>query len=298
MPALRHQNVASEGPASDGWQPPPCSGPTAQCRNIARCDWPRQRLGVLTRTIENEIVPRLLLARSAIPPPPVPPAEAAVRPEEPGELALLAIGRDPNAAAALVEAIRVRGVPLETVCLDLLAPAARRLGDMWSEDLCDFTQVTTGLWRLHQVLRDAGAGLPGTGVRTGNDRRILLAPVPGEQHGFGIAMVAEFCRRAGWTVWSEPLASSNDLVGIVRGEWFAVVGLSLSCSDRLEALAANIRRVRRASRNPAVGVLVGGPVFLERPELAVMVGADATAADARQAALQADNLLALRAVSD
>ena len=40
------------------------------------------------------------------------------------------------------------------------------------------------------------------------------------------------------------------------------------------------------------------PGFLEQPELVVMVGADATAVDGRQAALQAESLLALRATSD
>jgi hypothetical protein len=43
-----------------------------------------------------------------------------------------------------------------------------------------------------------------------------------------------------------------------------------------------------AGSNPALGVLVGGRVFVERPDLVALVGADATASDARQAALQAD----------
>jgi methanogenic corrinoid protein MtbC1 len=99
-------------------------------------------------------------------------------------------------------------------------------------------------------------------------------------------------------VWSEPLASSNDLVGIARSEWFAVIGFSVSCTSRMDTLATSIRRVRRVSRNPAVSIMVGGPAFVEHPELVALVGADATATDARQAALQAEALLALRAASD
>ena len=41
--------------------------------------------------------------------------------------------------------------------------------------------------------------------------------------------------------------------------------------------------------------MVGGRVFAEKPELAGLVGADATATDGRQAALQAETLLALLA---
>ncbi len=305
MVALTHRDTASDGRAAKswagrGWASPQCGGTGVKCRNVARCDWPRQRLSLLTQTIEQEIVPRLVLARSAAPAHPVqpPPGTVPVAPEEIGELARLAIAHDPAAAVAFIAAVLARGTTLETVYLDLLAPAARRLGDMWNEDLCDFTQVTMGVWCLHQLLRETGNNVPDPLLRRENDRRILLVPVPGEQHTFGLAMVATMFRRSGWTVWSEPLASSNDLVGIVRNEWFSVVGFSLSSPSRLEALATNIRRVRRASRNPAVGILVGGQVFLERPELVVMVGADATAVDARQATLQAESLVALRATSD
>ena len=304
MVGLTQRELASDG--RDGkvwtreWAPAPCGGPTMKCRNVARCDWPRQRLSLLTQTIEQEIVPRLVLARSAAPAQPVlpPPGTAPVRPGEAEHLAQLTIGRTPGAASEFVGAVLARGTALETLYLDLLAPAARRLGELWSEDLCDFAQVTMGLWCLHQLLRETGNDLPDPLLRRENDRRILLVPVPGEQHTFGLAMVASFFRRAGWTVWSEPLTCSNDLVGIVRSEWFSVVGFSLSCASRMEALATHIRRVRRASRNPAVGILVGGQIFLERPELVVMVGADATAVDGRQATLQAESLVALRATSD
>jgi methanogenic corrinoid protein MtbC1 len=276
---------------------PACGGPVAKCQNLARCDWPHQRLSLLTRTIEHEIVPRLILARNA-----VPDQSAAVSPsptaDEVVELARLVMSNDPTEATSFLEAIQDRGTSLETVYLEMLAPAARHLGDLWAEDLCDFAQVTLGLWRLQQLMRELGNGIDHPPVHRENNRQALLVPVPGEQHTFGLSMVAEFFRRAGWTVWSEPLASSNDLVGIVRSEWFALVGFSVSCGSRMEALATSIRRVRRASRNPAVSIMVGGPAFLENPELAALVGADASAVDGRQAALQAEALLALRATSD
>ena len=56
-----------------------------------------------------------------------------------------------------------------------------------------------------------------------------------------------------------------------------------------------IRALRRASRNRAIGVLVGGPLFIDHPELVARVGADATAIDGGQAPIQAQNLLALLA---
>ena len=39
--------------------------------------------------------------------------------------------------------------------------------------------------------------------------------------------------------------------------------------------------------------MVGGPVFIDHPELATAIGADATAVDGRHAAQQAENVLDL-----
>jgi methanogenic corrinoid protein MtbC1 len=124
---------------------------------------------------------------------------------------------------------------------------------------------------------------------------VFLLPVPGDQHTFGAVIVAEFFRRAGWDVWDDPGASKEEILRIVRSEWFSVVGLSVSCEQHLEGLGSVIRAIRRASRNPSIGVMVGGLPFIDRPERVALVGADATAADGRQATLQAQNLINLLA---
>jgi methanogenic corrinoid protein MtbC1 len=212
------------------------------------------------------------------------------------ELAGLVLSRDAQVVRAFVERMHARGTPVETLYLDLLAPTARRLGDLWCEDACDFGDVTVGLGRLQQVLHELSSAFRSDLPTPEHGRRVLLVPVPGEQHSFGLYMVGEFFRRAGWDVWGEPRVDSGaDLVQLVRSQWFAVVGLSLASETRVDALASGIRALRRASRNRAIGVLVGGPLFVAHPELVARVGADATAIDGGQAPLQAQNLLALLA---
>jgi len=103
--------------------------------------------------------------------------------------------------------------------------------------------------------------------------------------------VLEFFRRAGWRASTGPVESASDLAAMVRRTSFAVVGLSTGCEERLDAIAATIRAVRGASRNRNIGVLVGGPIFIDRPQLATLVGADATAIDGREAVRQARDLL-------
>lgn len=212
------------------------------------------------------------------------------------DLSRLALSEDGPAVIAYVAARQARGTGAEALCLDLLAPAARRMGELWSKDRCDFTAVTEGVWRLQQALRTIDPAptpdsvVRGPAGRLERRRRVLLAPAWGEQHCFGIEMVAAFFRWAGWDVWGGAMLSEDPAVVVAR-ERFDVVGLSLAATDRLPALTATIQAVRKASRNPGLVVLAGGHVFVERPDLALEVGANAAAADARQAVLLTEALL-------
>jgi methanogenic corrinoid protein MtbC1 len=192
------------------------------------------------------------------------------------------LSHEVSVAAAYVETVLERGTNLEAICLDLLAPAARELGLLWEEDECDFMQVTVGLCRLHQILRNIAPELPMESPIPGPERGILLAAVPGEQHTFGITLVAQFLMQAGWDVWQEFPRCNSDILEIVRLNWFTVVGLSIGSDTRLEELSALIKDIRAASRNREIGILAGGPVLVQRPELAAALGADATAADGQQ----------------
>ena len=252
---------------------------------------------LLARAVEAEVVPRLVLAHQAcadgVPAGPDGPVPG---PEDVVALVALALTSDVPTTVAFIDTLRARGVAMERLYLELLAPAARRIGQLWVEDLCSFADVTLALGRLQLVLRELSpAFVPRAGAPRDRRRRAALVAMPGEQHTFGLSVVAEFFLRAGWEVWSEPAPSGAQLAEVVRAQWFAVVGLSVSCDAAVERLPGVIRSVRRASRNPGLGVMVGGRVFFDHPELAAQVGADATATDGRQAALQAETLLALLA---
>ena len=187
--------------------------------------------------------------------------------------------------------ISERQAGVDAVHLDLLAPVARQLGMMWEDDLCDFVQVTVGLLRLQKILANSSSSLGQDEVKRAP--RVLLVPGPGNQHSFGMSMVASFFQRAGWTGWSGVPASSAELLRRVSLERFSVIGFSVGDDRHLDALTSTIRAVRRTSRNREVGIMVGGPVFIAHPELVAMVGADTTASDGRQAVLQAQRLLTL-----
>jgi methanogenic corrinoid protein MtbC1 len=250
-----------------------------------------ERLARLMRTIEGEIVPRLIMSRRL--------KAATVPPEviyneldelDVKEFVRLLLAHEPEVASAYVDTVRSRGAGLEAICLDLLAPAARELGLLWEEDECDFMQVTVGLCRLHQVLRDLSPAFDCDEFPEEGDRGILLVTYPGEQHTFGVTLVAQFLRRAGWEVTQGSPGTVAELLALTRQNFFALVGLSVASDRKRDELAETIRSIREQSRNRAIGVLVGGPLFIANPELAARVGADATASNGRDAVHQAERI--------
>jgi methanogenic corrinoid protein MtbC1 len=249
-----------------------------------------QRHALLAGAVEREVVPRLLVAHRQAP---------AMTLCAPGSVDVeqmtgLVLANDLASQDDLVRRLQAGGASVEQLYLDLLAPAARRLGDMWEQDLCDFTEVTVGLWRLQTILRELGRSVIVPVPQTvAPARRVLLLPAPGEQHTFGLAVVGEFFHRDGWLVSVGLLATAADLGSAVRHESFDIVGISVACGERLEPVAAAIRAARRATCNHALRIMVGGPVFSLHPELSALLGADATASDGREAVLRANALLSL-----
>lgn len=258
------------------------------------------RRAVLSHALEQSIIPRLLQAHPADHEPGS--SELALLASRPisqadiREMARLVLLPEDLSARAAIQAFQIRGVARETLYTDLLAPTARYLGVLWELDQCTFSDVTVGVGRLQQALRDLSAGLAVRPPGGEPLRRVLLVPTPGEQHTFGLVMVSEFFRGAGWDVAGGP-HPQLDPVAWVRRDWVDVVGFSLACQIHLSRLKSAISAVRKASINPHLGVLVGGPMFLLHPGLADEVGADAVAVDGSLAPEIADKLVETRTIS-
>lgn len=251
----------------------------------------QRRMARLVHTLESDIIPRLVKAHRL-------PSEAGALPvpawPDIGQFARLCHAPDEAAMHAVVHGLRAAGVPAERLYVDLLAAAARELGRLWEEDLCDFTDVTVGVGRLQQLLRELSPAFGAEVEHPADGRRILLLPAPGEQHTLGASMVAEFFRRAGWDVVGGVGGSGLEPVQAVQSEWFDILGLSAGHHARADWLRDCITRVRQVSRNRAIGVLVGGPLFAVAPEYGGGVGADAVVTEGQRGPDVAEGLLASR----
>jgi len=235
----------------------------------------RKTADVLRRVMLAAVVPELALQHSRNPAGPhgARPIHAHPRAKE---LAELLIGADPVAALALLQDLEGSDA-LPLLYAALFEPAARILGDLWCDDECSEFDVTLALCRLQSAVH-----LLGTGHRHSCPHRthpmVLVAPEPGELHRLGAALDADVLRRAGWSPRCEYPVSDQALQDLVAATWFDALDLSLSAAftreHRLPHLAATITHARRASRNPALVVLVAGRAFVEHAATALSVGAD------------------------
>ncbi|MEO8524464.1 MAG: cobalamin B12-binding domain-containing protein [Caldimonas sp.] len=252
------------------------------------------RMRQLVRAIEQEVIPRLMLAHRTSVDAPSRTADKvrAIGHDEVKHFAKLVLSTDEDSAFSAVLAYRAGGASIESIYLDLLAPTARYLGELWTDDLCNFTDVTVGLGRLQRVLRELSPAFGLAIDESADGLSVLLLPSPGEQHTFGLVMVGEFFRRAGWDVSGGAWTTGADAATLVGAQWFDVVGFSLGAEIHLNSLAESIAAVRQSSCNPNVVVLVGGPLFGERPEYVKQVGADGMTMEGRDAPSLAGRLIA------
>jgi methanogenic corrinoid protein MtbC1 len=244
----------------------------------------------VVNTIKTQIIPKIVLALRKAPANKVA-EQAADSPSAVEQFAALSFGNSDEAPFAHVEALLAQGVSVDAIFLDLLAPAARHLGTLWETDATDFANVTLAVSRLQRIMRRLGDRFADAQSHGGGGESILLTIIPGEQHSFGLSMVAEFFRRAGWNLCTGPFSSHQELTSLVHNHWFDVVGFSVSSDRRLDELKKDISDIKRDSRNRSVGIMLGGPMVAAQPGLVAAMGADMMSDDATTAPQLARNLI-------
>ncbi len=263
---------------------------------------PGQSAGALTEAasedrllplVEAEIIPRLIMAHQD---------QRLQAPHAPAILArdIAAFARAlmenrMTDATDIVADLCGQGISMDRVYLNLFTPAARYLGELWEADLCTFSEVTLCLWRLQTLLYDLSPAFHSNANNTkpspASERRILMATMPGQQHTFGLSMLSEFFRREGWVVLSIPSPKPGELQDSLSANWFDVLALSVSTDNEFPELGKTIRTARKTARNPRLSVMVGGPLFVREPALAVTAGADGCSSDAEAALAMAVQLI-------
>ena len=201
---------------------------------------------------------------------------------------------DAGALRAAIDRLIRDGVKAEQICQTYLTDVARRLGDLWVEDRCSFIEVTLGAILLQNELHRIAPRLFQSDAE-GLGRSALMLTAPGDRHSLGIRMLAEFFRAGGWLV--EELSDSDDAAGRLAATEFGMVAITVADTTAALDLAPFIARLRAASRQPRLVVMVGGSAINAQPSLLPMLGADATAPDAASALQRAEALVGMMRAS-
>lgn len=273
MPDPQADRLRPPAPASDT----PTSGATARLSD----GQPRATgafRDVLRRTVEGDVLPRLLAQLRSMP-------GGTGAPELP-------VQQLPKGAfRAFMEALRHRdddqvrrhlshliahGWPAEVLIRDLITPAARRMGELWETDDCNFVEVTLTCARLQRAVLSLGRRASPLSEEMPKGR-VLVCGMPGDQHTLGGIVLAEMLTRDGWMVTlASPFASARP-----RGS-YDLVCLSLASSDHADRAVRVIEALRRRQNDP-VRILLGGSALARDPRLAERLAGDGWAGDAADA---------------
>lgn len=246
------------------------------------------RLAPLLSTLEREIFPRLVVVHQA--PDVGTHAHAAQQSHthpDVAALARLAAQGQLTEALVLVEQAFRGGASVERVLLELVAPAARTLGEAWLDDTCSFTEVTAGLGTLQQLV----LAFRPQDTRPTRHGTVLLLAAPGEQHTLGLFVLAELVQRAGYGTRLETAPSFEGAAALVAAERFVAVGISVSSERLLDDVATLMALLRKRNGND-LPILLGGSI--DGRAFARAQGAALWATDARDALAWIDAHLTLR----
>ena len=248
---------------------------------------------ILINMLDQEIIPRLLVSHKAK----APLEELAstgqrnIQDSEVELLLEIILHGNQEDCTNLIQKFAAKNISMDSIYLDLIPQTARKLGLMWEEDECSFTEVTIGLWRLQNALYGLSKDFQSQNNAPMANLNALLLPAPRSQHTLGLFIVVEFFRRAGWRVWGEPNLTPEEVNNLIFSQWFDVIGISIGFEEQLDGLNEMIASLRARSMNPHVTFMVGGPLFSTSPELFDNVEAEIKSADANDAIRRAEILV-------
>ncbi|MFN7178874.1 B12-binding domain-containing protein [Hyphomonas sp.] len=254
----------------------------------------------LFAALQSEIIPRLMIA-SRMPALPrvahrssVEVRGMAFSASEQDAFVEALLSEDSDRATQLADAHIARGHETSSLLVQLFAPAARELGEMWANDRVSFVDVTIGVCRLHEIVhRISGDAVHTTDLSSETAPSILIASAPGEQHVFGVLVASELFRQNGWAVTSDTSGDPATLLRTLSNHRFDMAGLSVASDLVAGDLRAIVSSWRKASRNNRLKILAGGHLFQHSPHIALEIGADAIAGSGLDAPDLARKLLAM-----
>ncbi|WAP69613.1 cobalamin B12-binding domain-containing protein [Jiella pelagia] len=201
----------------------------------------------------------------------------------------LVLSNGPEAQWRHLLDLQASGMDLETILMEIMAPAVRELGEMWLNDRMSFVEVTTKSARLQHMIRSLGRA--DCFQMVDGRASVLLAAAPGEQHTFGLFVLAELFLAAGWSVSLEANSPLDALCDLAESRRYDAIGMSVGSERFLPPVREQVSALRHATRSNTSRIFLGGWAFTSAGQSLDDYGADLVAIDGRSAVDRADVLL-------
>jgi len=193
------------------------------------------------------------------------------------------VAGDGSGAWGVVEASLASGATLDTVYMEMVAPAMRSIGARWASGELDVSAEH----RASRIAFGLVDRLAPRFAHRGRSRGAVILGTPvGESHSLPVALVADLLRSEGWDVadLGADLPTESFVHAAVHTDDLIAVGVSVMIAAHLEA-AATLLAALRAALPEGVYLSVGGLAITDAAH-ARSLGADGCAASAREFADQ------------
>lgn len=208
-------------------------------------------------------------------------------------LLALALTGDARRQETYLKQLRTDGFTLACVCHEVVAPTVEAIGRMWEDDDLSFAEVSIKTACLQQAFGAAMSDWEKSEQRKG--AHILIAVLPSEDHGFGVAVLAQLLEDAGYDVDRMIKPSLDELLKQVSQTAYDLVGLSCGSERTLPTLCGTTTALREASRLPAVRIIAGGWALRNHNEAINNFGTDGIVTSGLDAVAIIDRLLSAEA---
>ncbi len=204
-----------------------------------------------------------------------------------------ALTRFDGLAADMVVEEAIALLPVEEVCLRVMAPALRQIGDLWHQGELGIASEHFASGFVHRKLSALfNASQPERGRGP-----VLAACIEGEQHEIGLLLTSVFLARGGYrVVYLGANVPVSDLVQATHNVRPRAVLLSASTVERIPALIDAVSRLRHefngnspGSRTIAIGY--GGRIFADNPGLRDSIEAVFLGPSARETLASVDQMM-------
>lgn len=166
-----------------------------------------------------------------------------------------------RAEAILSSSGSTPGDPIQ-LSFSMILPVIHQLETEWQTGQRSYVDTLFAFWNIERLMSHLASQRPRQVGHNGSAwGRVLLAAAPNTHHVFGLAIVEESFRAAGWDTQTFTNEHPDGILHAARSSSVDFIGLSVGHDEAFCELARFISLLRQESRNHEVKIMLGGNVF-------------------------------------